>query len=319
MNTKNYWLGLIILITLFSCTKKKDEQEITVSQKNVVLVSPSGKTYYEPAWTVPVKNRLDSNLRVAKHNFDSIASEDNYIWLGRRLAYLYQYDSAIKVFTEGISKYPQSFKLYRHRGHRYITLRDFDKGERDLFKASELVKEFPLEIEPDGAPNKLNIPLSNTQFNIYYHLGLAYYLKGDFAKAEKAYLECMKVSDNDDLVTATTDWLYMTYRRENKNAEAKKVLAKITDDMKIIENDSYYNRLKMYQGKLKPEEVLVVSDNADDADLSLATQGYGVGNWYLYNGDPAKAKEIFEKVISGKHYAAFGFISAETELGRMKE
>ncbi len=314
---KKYLFVLSALIVL-SCSKKKGEQEITVSQKNVVLTSPSGKSYYEPAWSVEAKNKLDSNLNVAKVNFDSVASEDNYIWLGRRLAYLYQYDSAIKVFSEGISKYPASYRLYRHRGHRYITLRDFDSGVIDLKKASELMKGVPIEVEPDGAPNKLNIPLSNTQFNVWYHLGLAYYLKGDFAKAEQAYLECLKVSDNDDSITATTDWLYMIYRRQNKNEEAKKVLAKITDDMKIIENDSYYNRLKMYQGKLKPEEVLIVSDGVEDADLSLATQGYGVGNWYLYNGDAAKAKEIFQKVTDGKHFASFGFIAAETELGRMK-
>ncbi|HEY5826256.1 MAG TPA: tetratricopeptide repeat protein [Cyclobacteriaceae bacterium] len=318
MKIKSILFLLSVSLALFSCSPKKSEQEITVAQKKPVLTSLSGKSYYEPAWSVPTKNKLDSNLAVATTNFDSTASEENYIWLGRRLSYLYQYDSAVKIFSEGISKYPKSYRLYRHRGHRYITLRDFDNGVNDLKKASDLMKGSPIEIEPDGAPNKLNIPLSNTQFNVWYHLGLAYYLKGDFAKAEQAYLECLKVSDNDDLITATVDWLYMTYQRENKKEEAKKLLERINDQMTIVENDSYFNRLKMYQGKLKPEEVLVVSDNVDDADLSLATQGYGVGNWYLYNGDPAKAKEIFEKVTDGKHFAAFGFIAAETELSRMK-
>ena len=31
-------------------------------------------------------------------------------------------------------------------------------------------------------------------------------------------------------------------------------------------------------------------------DVQIATQGYGVGNWYLVNGDKAKAKEIYERV-----------------------
>ena len=318
MNSKNFLFFISASLMLISCSPKKSEQEITVAQKKPVLTSLSGKSYYEPAWSMATKNKLDSNLSVASKNFTADPSEDNYIWLGRRLSYLYQYDSAIKIFSEGISKFPESYKLYRHRGHRYITVRDFDKGVSDLKKASELVKGVAIEIEPDGAPNKLNIPLSNTQFNIWYHLGLGYYLKGDFAKAEQAYLECLKVSDNDDLITATVDWLYMTYQRENKKEEAKKLLERINDQMTIVENDSYFNRLKMYQGKLKPEEVLVVSDNVEDADLSLATQGYGVGNWYLYNGDPAKAKEIFQKVTDGNHFAAFGFIAAETELSRMK-
>jgi hypothetical protein len=70
----------------------------------------------------------------------------------------------------------------------------------------------------------------------------------------------------------------------------------------------------MYRGKLKPEDVLNVSDNEEDADLVVATQGYGVGNWYLVNGDTARANEIFEQVVEGKHFSAFGFIAAEVEL-----
>ena len=34
-----------------------------------------------------------------------------------------------------------------------------------------------LETEPDGIPNKLNMPLSSTQFNVWYDLALAHYLK----------------------------------------------------------------------------------------------------------------------------------------------
>jgi tetratricopeptide (TPR) repeat protein len=172
----------------------------------------------------------------------------------------------------------------------------------------------PIEPEPDGAPNKFNIQLSNTQFNVWYHLGLVHYLKGEFGKSEHAYLECLKVSNNDDLLAATVDWLYMTYRRGGKHAEAKKLLLLIHDNMKIIENESYFKRLNLYRGKLKPEEVLNVSDEEEDADLVVATQGYGVGNWYLVNGDTTKANEIFEKVVEGKHFTAFGFIAAEVEL-----
>ncbi|MGH7595148.1 MAG: tetratricopeptide repeat protein, partial [bacterium] len=54
-------------------------------------------------------------------------------------------------------------------------------------------------------------------------------------------------------------------------------------------------------------------------DLDIATQGYGVGNWYFYNGQAEKAREIFEKVIKGKYWAAFGYIAAEAELRRMSK
>ena len=51
---------------------------------------------------------------------------------------------------------------------------------------------------------------------------------------------------------------------------------------------------------------------------ALATVGYGLGNWYLYNGNPAKAKELFQKIVQGTFWPAFGFIAAEVELARMK-
>jgi tetratricopeptide (TPR) repeat protein len=304
---------LLLAITAFAaCTTKKEP----ATAPKPVLTSPAGLAYFKPEWSAAAKAKLDSNLRVAQAAFAQSATEENYIWLGRRLAYLYEYDSAINTFSRGLSRYPQSFRLYRHRGHRYISLRKFDDAIADLEKAATLMEGAPLETEPDGQPNKLNQPLSNTQFNVWYHLGLAYYLKGDFTKAETAYRECMEVSNNDDLVIATTDWLYMTLRRQNKVDEATALLTRITDSMTIIENDSYYKRLLMYRGRLKPEEVLNPDPAAEDYALSLATQGYGVGNWYLYNNDTARAREIFSRITADKNFAAFGFIAAEAELLR---
>jgi tetratricopeptide (TPR) repeat protein len=207
--------------------------------------------------------------------------------------------------------------LYRHRGHRYISIRKFQEAVSDLEKAAALMEGKPLEIEPDGQPNKLNQPLSTTQFNVWYHLGLANYLLGNFEKAREAYLKCLAVCENDDSRVAVLDWLYMTDRRLGNDIGAESVLDGITDSMTIVENESYYLRLKMYKGWMKPEELLEADPNDEDYDLSLATQGYGVGNWYLYNGDTTKAVETFEKVVDGKLFAAFGFIAAEADLQRL--
>ena len=119
-------------------------------------------------------------------------------------------------------------------------MRLFDRAIDDFNRAAQLMTPYPPEIEPDGAPNRLNIPLSNTQFNIWYHLGLAHYLKGDFEKAEQAYIECLKASDNDDLLVATIDWFYMTYKRQGKDEVAEGLLGNISDSLKIIENDSQF-------------------------------------------------------------------------------
>ncbi len=300
-----------ILLILSGCGSNTDE--IAAEPEVYSLL---GDEFFAPT----VANlKLDSNQAVARKNFDASQSEENYIWLGRRTAYLTRYNEAIDIFSEGIDKFPNSYRLYRHRGHRYISQRKFDAAIADLTKASQLMQGAPIEIEPDGQPNQLNQPLSSTQFNVWYHLGLAYYLKGEFDLAEKAYLECMNVSNNDDLITATVDWLYMTYRREGKKEEAKKLLEKITDNMIIIENDSYFKRLNLYKGKLPVDSVLFVSASNEDVELALATQGYGVGNWYLCNGDTSQAVGIFERVVNGKHFSAFGFIAAEADLEKLRK
>jgi hypothetical protein len=41
-----------------------------------------------------------------------------------------------------------------------------------------------------------------------------------------------------------------------------------------------------------------------------------VGNWYLVNGDKTKAREIFDRVVAGAAWQAFGYIAAEADLKR---
>ena len=309
---KSFYLFLVFAL-IFSCLKVGDRG------KDPVVISLLGKSYYEPIRSVATQAKLDSNLAVARSNWMSEPSEDHYIWYGRRLGYLSRFQEAIDIFTQGIEKYPTSAKLYRHRGHRYISIRQFDKAINDLNISNRFIAGFPTEIEPDGMPNKNNAPLSTTQFNIRYHLGLAFYLQGDFASARRVFLKCLKVSGNDDMAVATIDWLYMTYRRQHRDIEAKYILENIKDTTQVIENDSYLKRCRMYQGKISPDALLQVGTDEQDTDLAFATQGYGVGNWYLYNGDSAKAKEVFEKVVAGKYFSAFGFIAAEAELARWKK
>lgn len=234
---------------------------------------------------------------------------DNLIWLGRRTAYLGNYKEAIKIFTEGAEKFPKDARFYRHRGHRFITIRCFDDAIKDFETAAKLVKGKKDEIEPDGLPNARNTPTSTLQSNIFYHLGLAYYLKGDFQNALKAYQNCEKVSKNPDMLVATKHWIYMTLRRLNKTKEAEKSIADIGNNLEIIENDDYYKLVKLYQGKLKAEDLLTNDANS----LSNASLGYGLGNWFLYNGEKEKAAKIFQQITSGNQWASFGFIAAEVE------
>ena len=278
-------------------------------------MSLSGKPLFVPA-SIPNRPKLETDLAQAEKALAANPQDaEAIIWVGRRLGYLWRFNDAIATFTKGIAMYPDNPKFYRHRGHRYITVREFAKAQADFEKATQLIKGKPDEIEPDGAPNPAGKPRSTLQFNIWYHLGLAYYLQGNYARAYDAYVECMKVSNNDDSVTATSDWMWMTLMRLNRKADAAKVLARIMPKMDILENGSYHRRLLMYKGLEKPETLL---DTAKADDTTIATQGYGVGNYYYVTGNTQKAREVFAKVTSGGGWNAFGYIAAEADLRRIR-
>lgn len=265
---------------------------------------------------LPNQKELEANLAAAQKELAAKPNDaDAIIWVGRRYGYLWRYRDAIAMFTKGIELHPNDARMYRHRGHRYITVREFDRAIADFEKAVSLIKGTKDEIEPDGAPNPAGKPRSTLHFNIWYHLALAHYLKGDYGKALTAWNECMKVSTNDDSITATSDWLWMTLMRLGRKAEAAKVLERITPKMEILENGSYHRRLLMYKGLEKPEALL---DTSKADALTIATQGYGVGNWYYVNGDRERARAIFEKVVAGSSWSAFGYIAAEADLQHMR-
>lgn len=260
----------------------------------------------------------ETKLAEAKNDFDKNPnSADALIWLGRRTAYLGYYKGAIRFFTKGIEKFPKDARFYRHRGHRLITIRCFDDAIKDFETAAKLVKGKADEIEPDGLPNARNIPTSTLQTNIFYHLGLAYYVKGDFGNSATAFMNCFNISKNDDMRVAAAHWVYMSARRwGSKKAEndAKNFIKKeIKDNPEIIENDDYYKLVKLYQGKVKADDLLKEL-SAEANSLSNASLGYGVGNWFLYNGEREKALKIFRQITSGNQWASFGFIAAEAEL-----
>lgn len=268
-------------------------------------------TYPSLTFSETAREKSENNLAVAKANYETdVKNADAIIWYGRRLAYLGRYDEAIEIFTKGILLHPYDARMFRHRGHRYLTTRCVDKAIADFIKATYLIKNQKDEVEPDGMPNAKNIPTSTLQSNIWYHLGLAYYLKKDFKKAEKAYKECLKVSKNPDMYVATANWYYITLKELKKEKTASNLLATVHKNMELIENEGYLQILLLYKGGQNADALL---DNLlkDSNTLNNATTGFGLGNYYKLSGKINKAKEIFNKIISGNQWGSFAFMAAE--------
>lgn len=283
------WMATVLLIAFLFSPALSVAAQTPMTQGRVEIVSLLGARHYA---------QVDSKNEIKAAEIKVLNDPKNVellIALGRAQANVWQYHDAIDSYSRAIRIAPDNALLYRHRGHRYISIREFDNALRDLKKAAQL---------------------NDQDYDIWYHLGLAYYLKGEFASAAEAYKRCLAVAEKnakDDSIIAVSDWLYMTWRRMKKEAEAKQVLDRITPDMKVVENKSYFDRLLFYKG-LKTEAELVNLEKA--TDLEIATIGYGLGNWHLYNGNPAKAEEYFRKIVAGRYWPAFGFIAAEVELAR---
>lgn len=210
--------------------------------------------------------------------------------LGLAQAGIRQYREAITTFTLAIKRAPENAELYRWRGHRYLSVREFERARADL--------ERGLELDPEC-------------YGCLYHLGIVRYVTGDFAGAAEAFQRGLPLAPNAGETAGSIDWSWMSLMRAGRPDEAQAVLDANRDSL-AVEN-AYVRRLRLYRGEIGPE--LVVTP-ADTGDVDLATLNYGLGNWYLVRGDTALAREWFGRAVASGGWPAFGFIAAEADLNR---
>jgi Tetratricopeptide repeat len=297
---------------------KRSPAELSPPGAPVEAISLQGDSLRRPSLDSITRARMEQQLAEARLEAAERPNHpDALIWVGRRAAYLGRFGEAIDVFTSGIRRFPSDARFYRHRGHRYITVRRFDDAIADLTRATELMRGRPDEVEPDGQPNPRNIPIGSLHSNVWYHLALAHYLKGDWNNAVDAARMGLSVSSNPDRLVSQSHWLYMALRRAGRNAEAAEALMPIRDDFDIVENESYYRLVRLYKGTLPLSSFDSVTAGGvrSSSDASL---GYGLANWHLYGGDTTSAIRAFEKLIAAGQWTSFGHIAAEADLARLR-
>lgn len=312
----------IVLVCVAACRglpgKSTTPPRLDALPSGVQAVSLLGDTLRTLPLAAATRERYERQLAEARVAYEQTPTNaDSIIWFGRRLAYLGRLREAIDVYTRGIALHPDNPWLYRHRGHRYLSVRQYDLAIADLERASELVRGKPDEVEPDGQPNARNMPIGTLHSNIAYHLGLGYYLKGDFARAVPIYRRELEEARNDDRRVSTAHWLYMSLRRLGRDGEAAAVLEPIRREMTIVENDNYHRLLLMYKGVLSPDSLLAVTPNGQ-MSVADASSAYGLGNWHFYNGRRAEAERVYRRILAGGQWGAFGYAAAEADLARLR-
>lgn len=309
---KNQFLSFLALsLLMLACQPQDETTRFEDLPDYAQTISLTGDTLYTEIDSLPepLVERIDSLSALALEENRPV---DSYIWEARKTAYSGDYREAIIQLSSAIIEFPEEPRVYRHRGHRYITLREFDLAIDDFQKAAQLFEGEEDIVEQDGLPNARNQPLSSLQTNTWYHLGLAHYLKGEFEQANLAYDNGLQVSDNDDMRVAFLYWKYMTLRKLGRDMEAGNLLETVSPELELIENTSYHELLMVFKGVFSPEELLSDEHSA----LDNATLGYGLGFWHDINGRHDRAQEIWQQVYESDNWAAFGYIASEAELAK---
>lgn len=218
------------------------------------------------------------------------------LWMERGLALSKQrlFRHASDSYSCAIMKDPFKGIYYRHRGHRFISCFRFEDACADFVLASRLIPE---------------------NWDVWYHLGLSYFLLGDYENAACSYKTCLDITDkNDDgAIIAVSNWLWITLMRLGEKEKAQAVIDNIGEDMDYGENISYYNLLLMYKGLINPDELLALAEN----DQDFVTMGFGLSNYYSLIGQCEKTNEtidaVFAKGEGTDNMYAFGYIAATVD------
>lgn len=247
--------------------------------------SPSGITYVALSDTGPVA-RAESALAADPRNVERMLE------LGLAQSGIRRYREAIATFTRGIEIAPNNALLYRWRGHRYLSIRELDNARADLERG---------------------LGLDSLLYGCWYHLGIVKYVNGDFAGAADAFAHALPLAPNPGEHAGSIDWSWMSLSRAGRHADARAVLDQNADSIPV--ENAYTRRLRLYRGDLDPGLVLTPTDTGD---VDVATLSYGLGNWYLVQGDTVRAREWFQRSVQSGGWPAFGFIASEAELRRLK-
>ncbi|WP_431727312.1 tetratricopeptide repeat protein [Verrucosispora sp. TAA-831] len=272
----------------------------------------------------------------------SVPLTDRYIIAARLKGYLNKHEESVALLTEALAQEPGSARLLRFRGHRRISIGDYAGAIEDLRAAADQLpgvedeyEMYQPEVEKDvvslilGRPEQVRpqhltdtmaarnpdvLDRYNTTLHagIWYHLGVAQYLIGDFEGCLSSFRAAEESSRHQEGIVASQDWQYMALRRLGRPAEAEEVLDRFRA-ISLVQEDhlvGYEGRMQLYTGDVTPDQLWAMCDGND---LKTVTQGYGLGNWYYHEGDIDKAHEVFDGVLRTGVTHAFAYLAVKSE------
>lgn len=280
----------------------------------------------------------------------TLTEVDRFILAARLKGYLSSNHGALAILSEGLKAYPDDVRMLQLRGIKRLIARDIAGALEDLERAAGGLAGVPDEhefyrgaVEQDvvnlvlGREDRLGAqhpPLDESSASAtrhlakgtlhastWQHLGLARYLHRRFDAAADAFELARDAAVEEHQAVAALDWQYMSLRRAGRPDAAGAVLAALDEidyDPEALDSPNvpnslkgcYVQRLRMYRGELQPQDLLRQDTTSG---LAVATLGYGVANWYLYEGHLAAARRAFARVLELGDPTTVGYLAAEHE------
>lgn len=245
------------------------------------------------------------------------------------------YEGAIATFSEGLTRFPQDARLYRHRGHRYLNVSRLEDAYSDFEKASEFLPLFADAYEgtransvaqleaillngadPDAQPVPSLLRASgkyyaSLAFKIHYHFGLAQHFLGKNEEAAASFEAAWLHAETVDLQVATLNWLVVLHGVLGNQARIDELLKDVEFDKAAGVNAPYQSLLKVYKG-VSSADALIEESLADSR--VLATSGYGLASLLLTRGETDQARTLLERAVAEGDPYAFGSVGARARL-----
>ncbi|MCW5725159.1 MAG: hypothetical protein KIS81_09380 [Maricaulaceae bacterium] len=284
------------------------------------------RLYTQPGQTLNVAGedalaRAEAEARAA---WEAGPSPDTGSWYGRVLAYQGYYREALAVYDAAIARFPDSARLRRHRAHRHFTLRDFQASIEEGLRAVALYEGRPLERERSGVTDETGAG-DVVQFYLFYHLGQAYYARGEFGAAADWFGRASEVAfftgqAEDDI--AAIYWLYLSLARGGFWREAQDLILTFPYSEEDLQGGGsvYYDGVTLFLGERDPESFFTDEDTGlpfADASGVAASTAFSLANFYLLDGRPDAAKPWLARAVTVEGWAYFARIQAEAEFARL--
>jgi tetratricopeptide (TPR) repeat protein len=220
-----------------------------------------------------------------------------------------RHSDAIATYSDGVAKFPKDWRFLRYRGQRWISLRKFANAIEDLEKARAVTKQ---------------------SYDVAYYLGLAYYLSGEYEKADAEFGRCEAqlkepLSPPEDLMGMTSCevgredraflvplkfWRYLALRRGGKTAEAKAYAEAVSPLWSLRSNKAFYDALLYFRGN---KDVLEMLDGANEATRDYLIRSAGVAVQFFTEGERQRACSIWQRNSMDSKWNHLGVIAAEAE------